>query len=316
MPVTALRYKGYRGEVITTTAEALLQRAQDDPSFAVPYPFLRSMLNPEARPDHEATSVSVTHVLKGCLSCKILQAYEPYTLDLDAGLSAWRGTQFHALLEEHAAPGDVVERRFWAHIPGTEYVVHGKPDIIRAYPCPEGNDTTPAVIIDLKTTQSVPTWDTPWADHVEQLMDYTWLVRHSFRHEGDIDWVPASLKFKGAVIWYMTDTNGKTIFKPLEVRRKVDVATKPSAKWPSKTVKEPFIWTDEEVEAILVPKVIEHCSAMQEYEESGKLPPYAPGFDFVNDFAHRYSPVAAECVRRHILEDGIALKSAALFSAA
>lgn len=300
MPIEAVRYRDYRGNTVVADPESLVRAAQKDAKFPFPAPFLSSMLenvySPD-RPKFNPREVSVTHVLKGCPRCRVLQAYEGYTVDLDSTIAAWRGTQFHSLMEKHAVPGDVCEARFWAPVPGTEFTVHGKPDILR----PRADGTWE--ILDLKTTQSVPNWDQPWSDHVEQVMVYTWLVRHSADGPESLRFTPES-RFTRAVIWYLGDKNGSTVFKPLEVRKKVQVNTQEGSKYSTRTVKVPDIWTDEEIEARLFPKVVDACEAYLEYESSGTLPQYPQGMDIINGFEHRYSPTADMCVRRWAREGG------------
>jgi hypothetical protein len=290
MPAVLVRWKGYRGQVYETTPEDLLGEALEDPAFIYPYEILKSMLETEERPD----GVSMTTLLNvdRCLRCSILEKYEDYVVDLEKLWKPWKGTAYHGIIERHTRKGGIAEVRFWAKLPGGGEV-HGKPDLI-----------LPDSLIDLKTTDNPPRWDDPWADHVEQVQGYRWLVNNAYQWEGNLGkFSPAAWKCEHLVIWYVDVVEARGIpIKPLEVRRTKEVATKKGASNPYKKVKEPDIWDDDKVLKFIRPRYDEVIEAFSEYERSGILPPYPKGFNYLTDWTHRFKPTAELCVERHIEE--------------
>lgn len=295
MPLAGIRWRDREGVQEAPLGDFLFA-AQNDPGFAVPYPIAASLVAQDARPSE---GVSVTQLLGGCIRCAVLQRFENYTESVEDLWHRWRGTGFHRVMEENVNPGWWGEVRFFTEVPGLG-LLHGKPDMVNPF----------GVIADGKTTERIPMYG-PWGNHAQQLQYYRWLINHAqswgkdsfdggeyklepFELEPD----PRSVVFQRLFVYYI-DSKG---CKPVEIRRKTQVATKPGAKNPYRTVYEPGVWTDEEVEADLIPKYDELQSAFTEYEQTRRLPAFPPGFDIVGSWEHRYSPTAGLCVRRYIEE--------------
>lgn len=280
MPLAAVRWKDRNGDW-EAPVEDFLAAAESDPLFPIPFPVAKAMLDDEGRPTE---GFSITELLSGCLRCKVLQRYEPYTEDIMERWHRWRGTAFHSSLEAHPVPGTVSEVRFYSRI--GDDVVSGKPDIIY-----------PNAIVDLKTTKRIPLYG-PWPNHVEQLNAYRWLVNHAESAEDEQAMSARSRVFERLIVWYADEAG----VKPMECKTSRKVATKPGAKNPYKTVKESAVWDDEEVEALLVPNYYELRDACNAYQDSRTLPAYPPDFDYVGGWEHTYSPTARLCVERYIEE--------------
>lgn len=285
MPLSQIRFKDrQRQEHVASVAE-FLAYCLSDPLAPFPYPIAASMLEDPQRPDE---GLSVTQLLSGCVRCKVLQACEDYTEDIEDLWHRWRGTQFHGVLERNAPPDTISEVRFYADMPYNLGVVHGQPDLI--WPSHQ-------TIVDLKTTKRIPQWG-PWPNHAEQLNLYRWLITHAKRWDGELPIDLGFLDIRRLVVWY-ADGEG---CKPLECTTGKQVATKAGAKNPYKTVREPNIWSDEEVEAFLVGRYEDLSNALDLYKHSKKLPPYPPQMNWMNGWEHRFSPTAQLCVERHIDE--------------
>jgi hypothetical protein len=286
-------YRDYRNERQVATVEQFLEMAMWEPFFPWQYEVASAVLNQEARPG----GVSVTQTLFTCLRCEVLKKYEPYTLDIDSAYPALRGTAFHGVLEKHSRPGAIVEVRFWSRLPGGGEV-HGQPDTLHML----NKQGTEWVLKDWKTTREVPRWDKPWGHHVEQVQTYRWLVNHADRWDQELAVDPRQLNITRLGIVYLDDKTSK----PLEVRKSLQVATTTAGARPTKTIKVPHIWTDEEVEAVLVPRYWQVVEATEHYEKDRTLPPYPPGFDYLRTWIHRYSPVAEMCVDRYVNDNRVA----------
>lgn len=280
-----IRFKDRARNEHVATVEQFLDYCLTDPLAPFPYPIAASMLEDPQRPDE---GLSATQLLSGCVRCKVLQACEDYTEDIEELWHRWRGTMLHGVLEKHSPPGTISEVRFYADMPYGLGLVHGQPDLI----WPQHN-----TLVDLKTTKRIPLWG-PWPNHAEQLNIYRWLIAHASRWDGELEMDPRSIDIQHLVVWY-ADGDG---CKPLECTASKQVATKPGAKNPTKTVREPNIWSDEEVEAFLIGRYEDLSNALDLYRNSKKLPPYPPQMDWIGGWEHRFSPTARLCVERFIDE--------------
>jgi hypothetical protein len=292
LPLTRVTWNQGR-ELQTATPETVLELAQGDPFFPYPAPILRAILDQPPRP----AGVSVTSLLYGCLRCEVLKKHEPFTENLDDMMARFRGTAMHKVLEDHSHPDDVVEVRFHAALPDGLGELHGQPDVIHVNGVAYG--VWDLSILDLKTTKNAPRWGNPWSHHVEQLMVYKWLVEHAHDAEGSVPWAGQRVQVSSVGVWYVDKEDTPKVM-PVTTSRQV--ATKPGARNPYKTVKEQSVWSDEEVLALVIPRYREYTAAMSAYAKDKTLPPYPPGFDFIRHWAHRFSPVAELCVSRHIEE--------------
>lgn len=280
MPLTDISWRDKRGETFEAPIADFLE-AMKAPDAVIPYPLAASMLENEERPDE---GFSATQLISGCISCKVLQACEPYTEAITDLWYRWRGSMLHGVLAKHALPGHISEVRFYTETPFG--VFHGKPDLI---------DPVLGILDDYKTTKRVPMW-APWNNHVEQLNFYRWLVNHASRWDAELPNDPRYIEFNRMFITYIDDAG----VKRMECTTSRQVATKPGAKNPTKTVKEPAIWSDEEVEALLFSRYQDLADATERYRNTGTLPAYLPDFDEIRDWKHQYSPTASRCVRAHI----------------
>lgn len=290
MPAIAYRWKDRSGREHIDTARDLLARAAEDEFFEYPYPLLRAMLEDAPRPE----GPSITGLNFGCLRCAVLEQYEDFIVDLEARWWAFRGTMFHSVMEKGTQRGSIVEVRFWAPVPGTDQLVHGQVDEVVL----KGSTTHPkGTLRDWKFPRKLPKYNSPYGNHVQQLQDYRWLVNNAVKWDQDLGGVdPKDIEFERLGVVYISDED----VKPLVVTRSVEVPTKPGAKNPYKTERVPDIWSDEEVEARLVDRFNALTTAYAQYEGTGELPPYPPGFDFMRSWIHKYSPVAERCVETHI----------------
>lgn len=291
MPAVGIRWLDYNGAEHIESVESVMARAKADPFWKYPYPILAGMLDEEDTLARPTEGLSVTTLNYWCLRCQVLQKYEDYIVDLEGEWAKFRGHTYHSLLEKYQFPGSISEVRFYAPVPGVEGgSIHGKMDTV--IPMADGTWT----IADLKTTTEVPKYDAPYQDHVRQLQMYRYLVNHATRWDADLgDIVPSEMRITRLGLWYVDDKGPK----PLEIRSKTQVPTGKGSKYPTKTVKVPNIWSDEECEAVLVDRYVEVAEAFAGYEYDKSLPPYPPGFDHIKHPSHRFKPTARMCVDRH-----------------
>lgn len=295
MPLTEVRWTHNRQQRVATV-EAFLAEAEQDPTFPIPYAVAKSMLEEDAeRPDE---GLSVTTLLGGCVRCRVLEKYIPFSVDIMDLFYRWKGSMFHLVLENNVPAGETLaEVRFFKTLKlpdGSEALIHGKPDLIRG-------PWSSATLVDAKTTKQVPLYDNMWPNHEEQLNVYRWLVNHCNHILTDehstaplpVD--PHDIRFSQLVIWYIDNDRIKVI----PARKGHKVATKSGG---YKTVKENHIWSDEEVEAMVMSRYWTLHAAFKQYETTGTLPPYPPDFDYIGGWEHRFSPVARQCVEAYIHE--------------
>lgn len=282
MAVAAYKWEAKGGKTYTHTGQQLLDMAANDPFFPVPYPILRTMVEDEPRPG----GISVTMLNPICLRCAVLQKYNDYVVDLTARWWAWRGTMFHSLMEKGAQRGAVSEVRFWADLPGLDGCeIHGKIDDMLV--TPDG-----AVLRDWKFPKKLPRWGKPWDNHCAQVQDYRWLVNNAKRWEPDLGGVkPNELNINRLGVVYVAEDS----VMPLEVTKSVQVAN--TSRSGTHPVRVPDVWPDEEVEALLVARYTTLQDAYARYEADKELPPMPPGFDYIRDWQHQWSPTAEMCVK-------------------
>lgn len=293
MPLTEIEYKDYDRRWKISSIPDLLGLANENPWFPVPLPILASMLEEDA--SRPTDGLSMTNLVgangsKRCNRCIILKKYTPYKERLDDLWARWRGTMYHTVLENYRQEG-FGEIRFWAELPHGG-MVHGKPDLIIP---------RLGALVDLKTTKSVPMYDEVWDDHKEQLQFYRWLMNNAVEHDGvgfKLE-TAKEVNFRTLGIWYADDKG----VKPLEVRKTEDHPTKKGAKFAFKKVRVPDIWSDEAVVDVLEPRYQELVNAMNVYEDCGELPEFPEGVDPIRMWAHKYSPVAYQCLDSHYKEN-------------
>lgn len=290
MPVSKVKYRDYHGKWQTSSPEGILAQAAVDPWFPYPYAMLHAIIKPVLRPTE---GYSITTLEQECVRCVVLQAREPYELNLERNWKRFRGTGQHFVMEQHAHPDVVVEPRFYADMDGR--VIHGAIDVF--WPHEESQEFT---IQDYKFPDKAPRWDNVWHDHKVQVNGYRWLVNHADHFEFEVggdqyDNIYKEWNARSLGIIYV-DQEGP---KPLEVRKKVQVPTKPGAKNTTKTVKVPDIWTDEEVEAEFIPRIWALEAAFEQYDKDGTLPDYPVGMDpFTATGLHAYSDTVDVCLHR------------------
>lgn len=195
-------------------------------------------------------NISTTALTSACPRSTVLERKESYIADLDNLWRAFRGTLIHRTLELSARPGAVAETRFFAELPnGGE--LSCSPDLIEGF-----------TMWDYKNTKQNPSYNYPYRSHTTQLQVNRWVVNNATRWEKDdkpfdIPFNPRELNFRHLVVMYL-DIDGP---KPLETPyRKV---TLPDGKF----VREPYIWSDDEVLEWVTPRYDALRSALDAYPE-------------------------------------------------
>jgi hypothetical protein len=258
----------------------------------------------------DSISISKLSSKFACPRCVVLQRFEPYTESIENLWASWTGSMFHTVLEQHPILGDICEVRVSAYLPGTDDIVTGMADTIRPWVDSRGG----AGLFDMKTGKKPPMWDNPYDDHARQLQYYRWLYNNCYEaSETDLQKVnlPAdeavdlfrNLDFKTLGVWYVSHASEQ--IKPLEIRRSIEVATKPGAKNATKGKKVPWVWSDETVLDLLVPSYYELKGNYERYMEDGTLPDYPAGVTSPmpqHYRAHQYSGVAHRCLELYYKE--------------
>lgn len=247
--------------------EELLQQAVDAGPKWSPWPY--ELIHAALEEWQERDYISTTMLVGGCARSKVIERMEDFILDLDSLYASLRGTQIHRTLEHSARPGSIAEGRFFTtlYVPGKGDVeVSCSPDLV-----------TPADVVDYKapTEQTgVPTYGYPWRSHVEQLQLNRYIVNHAERwdYSGDLPFDPREVRFKHLYVVYLGPRGPKVI----ECQKSVEVELKSGGVGNKKF---PDVWSDEEVEELLVPAVVGMVKALSAYPEWPEGLETYPGFE-------------------------------------
>jgi hypothetical protein len=145
------------------------------------YELLAAMLAAQtAHPSHaDGTRISTTVLTAKCLRRIALERTHNFSV-VPADLWAmFRGTQFHAQLEQWAHPDSYGEARFYVDDIGVQIpaIKEALPDEDRSFSgSPDLVDPGKGVVFDYKRTKEVPRFGNVWPDHVAQLNINRWLA--------------------------------------------------------------------------------------------------------------------------------------------
>lgn len=221
----------------------------------------------------ERDYISTTMLVGGCSRSKVLERRENFILSLDSLWAAFRGTQIHRTLEFNARPQSLAEARFFTtiRVPKAGKVeVSCSPDLVTE---------TPTAVVDYKAPtndSSIPMYGYPWHSHIDQLQFNRYIINHAERwdlQEGDeLPWDPRDLKFEHLYVVYLGSKGPKVI----ECQKSEEVLFKNGNKG---NRKHPDIWSDEQVEDVLLPRLTGMVKALDAYPEwPDDLGDY-PGFE-------------------------------------
>jgi PD-(D/E)XK nuclease superfamily len=247
------------------------------------YPILKSMYDGDQSVSR-GTGISVTTLKESCLRSAVLSAKLPYAEDPRDMYARWFGTGAHAMVEPHMPPGCYGEVRFWMWW-GDE-LVSGKPDLV---------DREHGLIYDYKTAKELPRYGQPWPDHAIQLQLYRYLIDHAVGVGDDPNpdtWAdPSDFQPPDWEVLYVTYL-AKEGTVTLPVTRSEEWVKKDGTPAARKR-RVPDIWTDEQVEAYVAPRMEQLVAGF----ELGQVPPVPIGWENLTGWkCVKFCPVKDECM--------------------
>lgn len=231
------------------TREEVLTRALNaDPKWSPwPYELLTGILSEFQDRDY----ISVTMITDGCPRSSVIERKEDYILPISKLYASYRGTLFHAMLENHARPNSIAEHRFHTTVDGL--ALSCSPDLV-----------TPDGLWDWKMTENPPTFGYPWKKHTQQVQWNRYIVNNCERweHQGeqnpDLPFNPRTANIRNLVVVYL----GPKGPKPILVEKSMPYTT-PNGK--SIKRKQPHVLTDEEVLEAIRPRLRNMSMALEAY---------------------------------------------------
>lgn len=238
-----------------TVEECLAEAYAEGPKWSPwSYELIKAVIDNHQERDYLSSSM----VVGGCMRSTILERCADYIDDLDNRWAAIKGTLVHRTLELAARPGSLVEWRFWMDWGDEEFSC--SPDII-----------VPAtgLLADYKTTENPPQYY-PYANQKAQVNINRYVVNHATRWEAPesfedplergIPVHPEDIEFTQLALVYIAPKGPKTLL----VEETVDKQT-PNGKTIRRKV--PVVWSDDEVEAYLQPRIEAIQLALEAYPD-------------------------------------------------
>ena len=228
-----------------------LEASKDGKWSSWPYELVSAMFSTYQNRDYISTSTLVSH----CVRADVLKRKEDYVEDVESLYVPFRGTWGHGVLEAYAHEDSIAEARFFTTVAGTE--ISCSPDHL-----------TRTRLTDWKNTENPPQYNNPWPNHQEQVQFNAFIVRNMEKVEWGTSLVPELLPFdprkevvKELALVYL----GPKKVKVLMVERTTDYFD--FVKGKEMRGKQPYIMTDDEVLAILEPRVKMFKRALEVYPE-------------------------------------------------
>lgn len=237
------------------SVDQLLEETYNADPHHSPWPY--ELINAALVDDHEwKNRISATMLNSPCPRSTVLEKLEDYVGTADDLWRAFRGTMTHTLLEQAARPGSVAEVKFIAMVGDEEFSC--VPDLIT----PNGQ------IWDYKNVARIPAYDYVAGYYAEQLQFNRWGVNNAVRWEKDGEPYDLTLdvrtmKFEHLVILFL----GPDEPKALEYMESIEVPTGKGAKYPTKKVRVPGVWSDERVMDVMLPRFNAMRAALDSYPD-------------------------------------------------
>lgn len=240
-----------------TVDEVLERAAGADPSWSPwPYELLKASMDAWQERDYLSSSM-----FSGCARGTVIERREDFILSVDDLYAALRGTQIHRTLELAARPNSVAEWRFW-----TTLTIPGLREPVEMSCSPDIVTWEPNALGDFKTTaKDAPHY--PWKTHTRQVQFNAYIVRHAEKWvdadgwQGvDIPFDPHTWNADHLYLVYLAPNGPQT----LEVMKTREVK---SPKGSLVKRRMPYVWSDEEVEKEMFPRVKAMAQALASYPE-------------------------------------------------
>jgi len=148
--------------------EALTLCENGSDEYPYPYPLLKGIVESQQDRGDYISATSLLHCLRG----DYLKRREDYHISVESAYPMFRGTLFHALLEENPHPQGQVEGKRLRKFRGIE--VGGTFDSLITYHNPK-DKKRPYTLQDWKTTKALPKYGA-YKSHMQQLNLYRWLL--------------------------------------------------------------------------------------------------------------------------------------------
>lgn len=205
----------------------------------------------------------------------------PYTQDPRQLFAAWRGTSYHAKLEEAAHPDCIAEARYFMDLDGME--VSCSPDLV---------DPVNGVLLDYKWAKG-PKWGGPWNNHIEQLQFNRYIVDKAHTMvtaEGEMVEPVRPMDWQELSIIYFEDDGPRTV----PVTKSIEVPTVKGDGF--KKAKVVDVWDDAVVHEVMYWRARDFKASWDE----DRLPPIPNDHA---EWAHplcNYCPVRSICIREEV----------------
>jgi hypothetical protein len=275
--------------------ELLELAAREGPAWS-PWPY--ELLNASVSGIQDRDYIS-SSMFGGCGRSTVLERREDYIDSFDNLYASTRGTMVHRVLEHAARPNSIAEWRFW-----TTLTIPGLRETIEISCSPDIVTWDPNGLGDFKTTEHPPQFY-PWKNHTRQVQYNQFIVKHAERwadadgdESADIPFMPQDWHPEHVYLVYLAPKGPQTI----EVMKTREV---PNPKGNMVKRKMPYVWSDEEVLADMVPRVKAMSQALASYPDwppglekqpgfegpAGWTCPGKPWCSLPNCLAKRYGPL-------------------------
>jgi len=205
--------------------------------------------------------ISVSALVSHCPRAEIIKRRADYVTDLADMYVPFRGTMVHRTLEMYAGPQTIAEHRFFTELDGIEFSC--APDAL-----------TKTILSDYKVTENPPRYNTPYNNHTEQVQFNAYVCRNATAFEcpeelgkrddwSALDFDPREFPAEKVQLVYLAPKFVKT----LTVEREETVVKTLKAGPVLRKAKVPYVWEDDKVEEILIPRLGLFKEALEVYPE-------------------------------------------------
>lgn len=209
--------------------------------------------------------LSTTMLTGGCSRSNIIERRADFVLTVDSLYASLMGTLIHRTLEYNARPGASVENRFFTELEyqaGRKVTLSCSPDIVTA-----------TALGDYKKTENPPAYQYPWRSHTAQVNVNRYIVNHARDWEGELAFNPRTAHIQELYLVYLGPKGPKTL-----VCTKKQPVTFKNGKEGTRSL--PYVWTDDECEEYIFPRLAALELALDAYPEwPDSFTDETPGFE-------------------------------------
>jgi hypothetical protein len=204
--------------------------------------------------------ISVSALVSHCPRAEIIKRRADNVSDLEDLYIPFRGTMVHRTLELYAHPETIAEHRFYTELDGIEFSC--SPDTL-----------TKTILSDYKVTENPPRYNYPYSNHTEQVQFNAYVCRNAtkFAEPGrdtkltiGLDMLPFDPREHPVEKVQLVYLSPKFV-KTLTVEREETIVKELKAGPVLRKAKVPYVWSNEEVEKVLRPRLELFKQALEDY---------------------------------------------------